>query len=652
MPMDVCLVSMPLADVERPSFAVGLLTRALRDRGHTVQGVYANLAWLDEIGLDAWAFQQRGRPSDGLTDFVFAAALYPDHTPDIAAFAALLQRRNEQFAGFAPDDLVAALTTLRARTVPFVQRVADTILAHDPKVVGCTSVFEQHVASLAVLAEVKRRAPGVVTMMGGANCETVMGRATHQTFAFVDVVVSGEADHVVGPLVDALLEHGPTVPPLAVPDAVFVPGHRHTGYPAVPTGDGLPRASVRSMDEVSAPDYDDYFDALRASAHAARIVPALVFETSRGCWWGQKMHCTFCGLNGGGMTYASKSPERVIDEIEMLATRHRTPRLLAADNILDMAYFDDVLPHLEKHADERTLFFETKANLRPEQLDQLRRAGVRWIQPGIESLHTKVLRLMRKGSTAPVNVRLLRDCEQRGILVFWSIIVGFPGEDDAWYAEMADLVPALTHLQPGGFVALRFDRYSPYFNEREARGLSLRPVAPMEHLHPVDAATRFDLSYYFEAEGEPERFGNLLHAPIDDRPGAEALRQAMIGWRADRDAAATLVATPTDDGGALVTDTRSAAVNAETRLTADAWQVLQACDALLSARRLGARLAEDGLAPDRFDAIVADLLHRRFVVELDGKLTPLALHAPVAEMPNPLQFPGGTVLSDDLFAAE
>ena len=50
--------------------------------------------------------------------------------------------------------------------------------------------------------------------------------------------------------------------------------------------------------------------------------------------------------------------------------------------------------------------------------------------------------------------------------------------------------------------------------------------------------------------------------------------------------------------------------------------------------------------------VVDDLVRRRVVVELDGKRTPLVLTAPVAELPNPLQFPGGTVLSDELFAAE
>jgi radical SAM superfamily enzyme YgiQ (UPF0313 family) len=42
----------------------------------------------------------------------------------------------------------------------------------------------------------------------------------------------------------------------------------------------------------------------------------LLFEASRGCWWGAKHHCTFCGLNGLSMTFRSKSADRAYSEIK------------------------------------------------------------------------------------------------------------------------------------------------------------------------------------------------------------------------------------------------------------------------------------------------------------------------------------------------
>ncbi len=42
------------------------------------------------------------------------------------------------------------------------------------------------------------------------------------------------------------------------------------------------------------------------------------YKTSRGCWWGQKHHCTFCGINGGGMGFRDKSPDLALDQVRKL----------------------------------------------------------------------------------------------------------------------------------------------------------------------------------------------------------------------------------------------------------------------------------------------------------------------------------------------
>ena len=63
------------------------------------------------------------------------------------------------------------------------------------------------------------------------------------------------------------------------------------------------------------PDHSDFLRDFSASAASLHLRPELTMETSRGCWWGQKHHCTFCGLNGKGMRYRSKSSTRAFDEI-------------------------------------------------------------------------------------------------------------------------------------------------------------------------------------------------------------------------------------------------------------------------------------------------------------------------------------------------
>ncbi|MCD2506106.1 hypothetical protein LRN57_14440, partial [Staphylococcus aureus] len=87
------------------------------------------------------------------------------------------------------------------------------------------------------------------------------------------------------------------------------------------------------------PNFDDYFEQLQASPLHGYVIPGLLIETSRGCWWGAKHHCTFCGLNGSGMAFRAKSQARVQQEVSQLAARYRLKRFMAVDNILDNKYF-------------------------------------------------------------------------------------------------------------------------------------------------------------------------------------------------------------------------------------------------------------------------------------------------------------------------
>jgi hypothetical protein len=109
-----------------------------------------------------------------------------------------------------------------------------------------------------------------------------------------------------------------------------------------------------------------------------------------GCWWGERSHCTFCGLNGATMAFRSKTPERVLSEIKFLCERYGVATFSVVDGILDMRYFRSVLPRLAEARLGIEFFWEVKANLDHRHVRQLRAAGVRFIQPGIESLSDHV----------------------------------------------------------------------------------------------------------------------------------------------------------------------------------------------------------------------------------------------------------------------
>ena len=119
--------------------------------------------------------------------------------------------------------------------------------------------------------------------------------------------------------------------------------------------------------------------------------PGLPLESSRGCWWGAAHQCTFCGLNGTSLGYRSKSPERVLAEVHELEDRYGVSDFEAVDNILDMGYHKTLLPELAADTSTRRIFYEIKANVSRAQVAALVDAGIMWVQPGIESLHSEVL---------------------------------------------------------------------------------------------------------------------------------------------------------------------------------------------------------------------------------------------------------------------
>jgi ribosomal peptide maturation radical SAM protein 1 len=417
---------------------------------------------------------------------------------------------------------------MRALVPAFLDRAADDILAADPRVVGFSSTFSQNVPSLALARLLKQRNPSLIVVFGGGNCEGPMGAALHRAFPWVDVVVRGEAERVLPGLVRDLLGGGRIRPS---PGLCYRDGDRPVAIPQSGAA-GVP------MDEIPTPTFDEYFERLAKTTFASEVMRdvRLPYEASRGCWWGAKSHCTFCGLNGATMAFRSKRDDRVVEELTALARRHERLDFTLVDTILDMRYFRDVLPRLREAGCDLSLYCETKSNLRREQVRLLREAGVNFLQPGIESLSTPILTLMRKGVTAFQNVRLLKWCAEYGIHVFWNVIYGFPGEPPEEYARLSRLVPSLTHLGPPTLCRLAIHRFSPYHDRPAEFGLEVLGPLPWYRLvYDVDDAALAELAYNFDyrhADGrDPETYAAPLRAAIEAWQAANAGGYRALRYR-------------------------------------------------------------------------------------------------------------------------
>ena len=488
VPKKILLLSMPFGALNRQALGISLLKAALLERDIACDLRYFTFDFAEFIGLEDYQWINFDLPYTAFAgDWVFTLALYGNRPSQDAAYIKEVLQETWQLEPAA----VQRLKGIRAKVEAFLEFCLDVIPWQEYKMVGFTSTFEQNIASLALAKRLKAKHPHLAIVFGGANWEATMGLELHRQFKFVDYVCSGEAEESFPALVNAVL--GNKLGALKeIPGIVFRQDQQSiaTGAPQM----------ITNLDSLPIPDYSDFFQQLELSRASAPITPNLLFETSRGCWWGAKSHCTFCGLNGGSLSFRSKTPTRALHELEYLSQTWGIETLEAVDNILDMHYFETWLPQLATRQNKLQLFFEIKANLSREQVQMMAEAGIYRVQPGIESLSDNILKLMKKGTSALRNVQLLKWCFERGIAVDWNILYGFPGETHQDYQQMLEMLTAIRFLQaPAACGPIRLDRFSPYFDSSLEYGFeNVRPMKPYKYLYPVAIESLHNIAYYFD----------------------------------------------------------------------------------------------------------------------------------------------------------
>ncbi len=374
---------------------------------------------------------------------------------------------------------------------------------------------------------------------------------------------------------------------------------------------------VADLDELPYPDFDDYFARWRASPLRDQIEPLLFYETSRGCWWGQKHHCLFCGLNGATLAYRSKSPRRAVDELVHLVERYAVRRACSADNILDHRYFDTFLPLLKDSGIGLGFVYEMKTNLARRQVEALLNAGLGAAQLGIETFSTPILKRIGKGANALQNLQTLKWFSEAAIEVKWNLLYGFPGEDPAEYARLAQLLPLLVHLHPPLAVGrVRLDRFSPYFEDPRRHGMKdARPNRAFRHVYPFPAESLARLAYYFEYDYADGR---------NVRDYAATTLAAAETWQ-HLEGTVTLRQFDRGDGVLILSDTRPCATGFQHRLTGLERAIYLLCDAgQPPAKIVELTQTDDAQVGRALDRLLAD----RLMVRLDGCYLSLALRAP------------------------
>jgi ribosomal peptide maturation radical SAM protein 1 len=548
----VALITMPVVAVNCPSISLTQLKSAVK-RTHgediSVEVLYLShdfSRWASEADSDIdlyKIFTGNQLHNTGLADWFFRQAAFPE-LPD---------NSEEYFARYYPghsaenERFKAALIEKRKHLDSFLDDAIDRHRIDECDVVGFTSMFQQNGATFALARRLKERNPNQTIVVGGANCEPPMGQAIIENVDQIDYVFAGPAlvsfPEFLGKLVAGDLEGCREI------QGVLGKGES-SSEACVVLGEEL------DIDVELELDYDDFMDSLEAGLPDSGEEPIVFFETSRGCWWGEKAHCTFCGLNGVSMKYRSMAPEKALNLINGLFERYgeRSSYFFSVDNIIPTNYVSEVIPYLQTPPDAR-VFYEVKADLSDEDVRVLSEAGVKRIQPGIESMATSTLKLMKKGTSVFTNLRLLKSCLKYGVSPQWNLLIGFPGEGEDVYQKYVSDLPRLVHLPPpDGTFPVRFDRFSPYYTQREEYGLDLEILDYYRLIYPFDEKSLSNLAYYFiDRNFDAPYFTTMVRWIGRVRKPIELWHKGWAdGWGAPR---AKLYLERNGDGG-VVHDTR------------------------------------------------------------------------------------------------
>jgi ribosomal peptide maturation radical SAM protein 1 len=496
----IALVSMPTLSGRFPSFQLGLLKPFLEQEGFSVQPFSLFMYFGTHVGWQMNETLAEVWPSL-VGEWIWTKAAFGERDEDEEYFEAFAH--NFRTVCRLADCSLRDLRRIRDDAAPrFIDFCVNSIEWSRFGLVGFSLVFQQLLASLALARALKQRHPSLPVIFGGASLEDDIAEELVRACPQVDYAYCGDAETALVPVIRRILDGQPVRGLQGVVS-------REDGRVAF----GGRAPNLRDLGRTPVPDFDEYYYARTESAYA-RHSPSndilLPIETARGCWWGMKHHCTFCGLNRAGMEFRAKEPQQVIDMLEALSRRYGSLYFNAIDNIMAPEYADQLFGRLAEAKSDIRLHYEIRPYFKRTQLGRMRSGGLFSVQPGIESLSTHVLKLMKKHSTGMRNLELMKWCTYYDINNLYNILVGFAGETADDYRQQCEVIAKIPHLQPPYAIArARADRGSPMFTEPDRHGVGrLRPADCYRFIFPPG---RFDLdkvSYYFDHDGPgmlPER---------------------------------------------------------------------------------------------------------------------------------------------------
>lgn len=511
----VLLISTPWPKHRSPSIQVAVLKAYLAEHGIAASADHFFLRVAAWLGFDVYSQVFDPDLEDG--EALYGALLYPGHMPEVLrspsfAHKKLAVQHNGQKLKIPSRKFFAAFARMH-------EEALDRFDFGRIGLVGLTLNFGQTLASAYLARLIKRRAPHVKIVIGGAEATGELGLSLIKEFPQFDYACSGEGEQALLALVRAIRDGTESMEEGALP-----PGIASLVRPSAKLA-----PQMAQFDTLPIPDFDDYFTTLdELGQDPIELCDFLPFETSRGCYYS----CSFCSLNLQWDGYRQGSHQHVADKLAVLRKKHGTIDFCFVDNITP-THVEDIARSIAAQQVDYRFFYEARVNLPRSTWEALANAGLRSTQLGIEAISNGLLQIYRKKSTVLHNLQALKNCYEFGIAVYGNLIVGHPYSTPAHLEESLEAFEFVRAFPPSlstSYYALLVG--SPDFKGK-LEGVSMTGNYPSyRRAYPDEALGRLHLprKAYEVAAGEAADFTPLIEAI--DRWEAEYCRlQARFGGK-------------------------------------------------------------------------------------------------------------------------
>lgn len=498
----VLLIVPPFSLIDLPCIGLEILKEIADSMDIKTSILYANMLFAECVVIKKYEQISRALMSmhTMLCERIFAKAAY--NSMPVLGYN-FVKRNDENFIKkFELLSSIEEMNQIANLACEWTNLLSEEIVKQKFEIVGVTTGHQQTNAAISLINGIKIKNPSIICTIGGSACDGEMAEGVRTLSPNIDYVFVGESEKSWRKFLENYKKK--ELAKEKIVSSTF----------------------LTNLDEIVFDKnvYFDYFNQLNKLDLIKEERMSVLYESSRGCWWGERNKCTFCGVNGWNKHYRYKSEKKVISDLSKMLEAHPTIKhIQMVDTLMPRKYFKELIPTIKKNFPGISIFYEQRADLTLEQVIQLKYAGINYTQVGIESLSTNLLRLINKGVDAEQNLKFLRYSKSVGLLIGWNLLTHIPNEKAEDWSEFFDLIPMIYHLNPPLLIRpLEIARFSPYFEFPEKYGI--HNITPNEVYYEIfPETTDFEnVAWLFNAEFES--------ASKDDKELNNQIKECVSKW--------------------------------------------------------------------------------------------------------------------------